>query len=152
MVLAHRASRPEIAVEEEYKLATTAEGKEENKEFLRTQSASLPDWRLEVPFVPIPRHTTQTRHWIGLGIERESQMRKEEMELKFQYDMQLAQLDVGFKREKEKMIEDRKDQRTRISGTQQSEMISQRKNDTPPTNFTETENPDGINLSAFNMQ
>ena len=85
-------------------------------------------------------------------IERESQMRKEEMELKFRYDMQLAQLDVGFKREKEKMIEDRKDQRTRISGTQQSEMISQRKNDTPPTNFTETENPDGLNLSAFNMQ
>ena len=58
----------------------------------------------------------------------------------------------GFKREREKMIEDRKDQRTRISGTQQSEMISQRKNDTPPTNFTETEDPDGINLSAFNMQ
>ena len=85
-------------------------------------------------------------------IERESQMRKEEMELKFRYDMQLAQLDVGFKREKEKMIEDRKDQRTRISGTQQSEMISQRKNDTPPTNFTETENPDGLNLAAFNMQ
>jgi len=85
-------------------------------------------------------------------IERESQMRKEEMELKFRYDMQLAQLDVGFKREREKMIEDRKDQRTRISGTQQSEMISQRKNDTPPTNFTETEDPDGINLSAFNMQ
>ena len=85
-------------------------------------------------------------------IERESQMRKEEMELKFRYDMQLAQLDVGFKREKEKMIEDRKDQRTRISGTQQSEMISQRKNDTSPTNFTETENPDGLNLAAFNMQ
>ena len=85
-------------------------------------------------------------------IERESQMRKEEMELKFRYDMRLAQLDVGFKREKEKMIEDRKDQRTRISGTQQSEMISQRKNDTSPTNFTETENPDGLNLAAFNMQ
>ena len=60
-------------------------------------------------------------------IERESQMRKEEMELKFGYDMQLAQLDVGFKREKEKMIEDRKDQRTRISGTQQSEMIRSKK-------------------------
>ena len=85
-------------------------------------------------------------------IERESQMRKEEMELKFRYDMQLAQLDVGFKKEKEKLIEDRKDQRTRISGTQQSEMITQRKNDTPPTNFTETENPEGLNLSAFNMQ
>jgi hypothetical protein len=31
-------------------------------------------------------------------------------------------------------------------------MISQRKNDTPPTNFTETEDPDGLDLSAFNMQ
>jgi hypothetical protein len=66
--------------------------------------------------------------------------------------MQLAKLDVTYKKEREQMIEDRKDKRTRISGTQQSEMISQRKNDTPPTNFTETGDPDGLDLSAFNMQ
>ena len=30
-------------------------------------------------------------------------------------------------------------------------MINQRKNDTAPTNFTETENPEGLDLSAFNM-
>tara|TARA_R100001510_G_scaffold57054_1_gene63957 strand:- start:752 stop:3166 length:2415 start_codon:yes stop_codon:yes gene_type:complete len=85
-------------------------------------------------------------------IERESQMKKQEMELKFQYDMQLAKLDVEYKKEREQMIEDRKDKRTRISGTQQSEMISQRKNDTPPTNFTETQSPDGLTLGAFDMR
>tara|TARA_R100001440_G_scaffold17915_3_gene30096 strand:+ start:1192 stop:3606 length:2415 start_codon:yes stop_codon:yes gene_type:complete len=85
-------------------------------------------------------------------IERESQMKKQEMELKFQYDMQLAKLDVEYKKEREQMIEDRKDKRTRISGTQQSEMISQRKNDTPPTNFTETQGPDGLTLGAFDMR
>ena len=68
-------------------------------------------------------------------IERESQMRKQEMELKFGYDMQLAQLDVKARKEKEQMIEDRKDQRTRISGTQQSQMIDQRKNNLLPTDF-----------------
>ena len=53
-------------------------------------------------------------------IERESQIRKQEMELKFSYDMQLAQIDVKARKEKEQMIENRKDERTRISGTQQS--------------------------------
>jgi len=85
-------------------------------------------------------------------IERESQMKKQEMELKFQYDMQLAKLDVQYKKDREQMIEDRKDKRTRISGTQQSEMISQRKNDTPPTDFTETQGPDGLTLGAFDMR
>ena len=85
-------------------------------------------------------------------IERESQMRKQEMDLKFQYDMQLAKLDVQYKKDREQMIEDRKDKRTRISGTQQSEMISQRKNDTPPTDFTETQGPDGLTLGAFDMR
>ena len=76
-------------------------------------------------------------------IERESQMRKQEMELKFGYDMQLAQLDVQARKEKEQMIEDRKDLRTRISGTQQSQMIDQRKNNLLPTDF-EANNTDNM--------
>ena len=68
-------------------------------------------------------------------IERESQMRKQEMELKFGYDMQLARIDVKARKEKEQMIEDRKDERTRMSGTQQSQMIDQRKNNLLPTDF-----------------
>ena len=58
-------------------------------------------------------------------MEMEAQIKRQLMEQKFQYDMQLARLDVGARKEKEKEIEDRKDERARIIGTQQSEMISQ---------------------------
>jgi hypothetical protein len=49
-------------------------------------------------------------------------------------------------------MEDRKDERTRIQGTQQSEMISQRKNDSPPKNFESGGNDSmggGFDLGAF---
>ena len=42
---------------------------------------------------------------------------------------------MGQVEAREKFIEDRKDQRTRLEGTQQSEMINQRKNNTLPINF-----------------
>ena len=54
--------------------------------------------------------------------------------------------------EKEAQIEDRKDQRTRIQATQQSEMISQRKNDLLPKNFESNGNDSvggGMNLEQF---
>ena len=68
-------------------------------------------------------------------IQVEVGAKKELMALEFQYNMQLKGIEVDNARAKEKEIEDRKDARTRIQGTQQSEMISQRKNDSPPTNF-----------------
>ncbi len=54
---------------------------------------------------------------------------------KFEYDMQLKQMDVQNMQQKEKQIEDRKDGRTKLQATQQSEMINQRNNDTGPINF-----------------
>ena len=78
--------------------------------------------------------------------------KKELMALEFQYNMQLKGIEVDNAKAKEKEIEDRKDQRTRIQGTQQSEMISQRKNDTPPTNFESGGNDTmggGFGLGAF---
>ena len=78
--------------------------------------------------------------------------KKELMALEFQYNMQLKGLEVQNAKDKEKEIEDRKDQRTRIQGTQQSEMIAQRKNDTPPTNFESGGNDTmggGFGLGAF---
>ena len=50
--------------------------------------------------------------------------------------MQLTQAD-GFKlaSTREKEIEDRKDKRTKLQATQQSQMISQRQNDLAPTDF-----------------
>jgi len=64
----------------------------------------------------------------------------------FQYSMQLEQAKIGATQQKERQIEDRKDLRTKIQATQQSEMISQRQNDSMPTNF---ESPEVMDLSGF---
>tara|TARA_R110002124_G_scaffold993_3_gene5170 strand:+ start:837 stop:3263 length:2427 start_codon:yes stop_codon:yes gene_type:complete len=85
-------------------------------------------------------------------IQVEVEAKKELMALEFQYNMELKGIEVDNAKAKEKEIEDRKDKRTRIQGTQQSEMISQRKNDTPPTNFESGGNDTmggGFGLGAF---
>ncbi len=68
-------------------------------------------------------------------MEMEAQIKRQLMEQEFQYNMQLAQVKTEVEKQKEKEIEDRKDQRARIIGTQQSEMINQRKTDGLPKNF-----------------
>ena len=68
-------------------------------------------------------------------MEMEAQIKRQLMEQEFQYNMQLAQVKTDVEKQKEKEIEDRKDERARIIGTQQSEMISQRQNDELPKNF-----------------
>ena len=85
-------------------------------------------------------------------IQVEVEAKKELMALEFQYNMELKGIEVDNAKAKEKEIEDRKDKRTRMQGTQQSEMISQRKNDTPPTNFESGGNDTmggGFGLGAF---
>ena len=69
-------------------------------------------------------------------------------ELQHQYDMQLKQMDIQKDDAKEKMIEERKDQRTRIQGTQQSQMIAQRNNDSAPINFEKGAGPGQQALAA----
>ena len=44
---------------------------------------------------------------------------------------------IGAMKEKEGLIEDRKDKRIKLEGTQQSKMIEQRKSNLLPTNFEE---------------
>jgi len=85
-----------------------------------------------------------------IGVEVNA--KKELMALEFQYNMQLKGMEVEKNQLREKEIEDRKDERTRIQGTQQSEMITQRKNDSPPTNFESGGNDiigGGFGLGAF---
>ena len=84
-------------------------------------------------------------------LEKEAQIKKELMQMKYQFDIKLAEMDMLARKEKEKEIEDRKDQRTRIQATQQSEMISQRKNDSLPVDFEKTPNQlgEGMDLSQF---
>tara|TARA_R100001079_G_scaffold15933_1_gene8078 strand:+ start:1321 stop:3735 length:2415 start_codon:yes stop_codon:yes gene_type:complete len=83
-------------------------------------------------------------------LEKEAQIKKELMQMKYQFDMKLAEMDMLARQEKEKEIEDRKDQRTKIQATQQSEMISQRNNDSQPIDFETNEQlPGGYDLDQF---
>ena len=83
---------------------------------------------------------------------QEVQYKKELMELEFQMNMQLKSIEVEAVKGKEKEKEDRKDERTKIQATQQSEMIDQRKNEKPPKNFESAGNDilgGGFDLGAF---
>jgi len=69
-------------------------------------------------------------------MQQEVMHKKELMELEFNYNMQLKGIEVEGQKEKEKEKEDRKDERTRIQASQQSELIDQRNNNKPPKNFS----------------
>jgi len=68
-------------------------------------------------------------------LEREAQIKKELMEFEFQLNMRLKEQDNQVINNKEKYKEDRKDKRTKIQASQQSELIDQRKSGKPPKNF-----------------
>jgi hypothetical protein len=68
-------------------------------------------------------------------MQTKAQIEEQQMAKQFEYDMKLKEADLKNQKSKEKEIEDRKDERTRIQATQQSKMISQRQNDTLPTDF-----------------
>jgi len=84
-------------------------------------------------------------------MQMQAEIEKQMIELKYGYDMQLKSMEVEINNNKEKDIEDRKDQRTRIQASQQSKMISQRQNDSAPTNFEQQDNPAGLDMSAFTI-
>jgi hypothetical protein len=68
-------------------------------------------------------------------LQQEAQLKMQQMQTQFQFDKQLKQMEIDRLVAKEAMIEDRKDQRTKIEGSQQSEMINQRNLNLPPINF-----------------
>ena len=71
---------------------------------------------------------------------QEVQHKKELMKLEFEMSMQLKSMEVESTKGKEKEKEDRKDKRTKIQASQQSELIDQRKNEKPPKNFESSGN------------
>jgi hypothetical protein len=68
-------------------------------------------------------------------MQQKAQIDQQLLNLRYTYDMQLKQMEVQSRVQREQMIEDRKDNRTKLEGTQQSEMIDQRKNDLLPIDF-----------------
>jgi hypothetical protein len=84
-------------------------------------------------------------------LEREAQIKKELMEKEFELNMRLKEADLNVINSKEKYKEDRKDKRTKIQATQQSELIEQRKGMTGPKNFESSGNDvlGGFGLESF---
>jgi hypothetical protein len=83
---------------------------------------------------------------------QEAEIKKQLMQVEFDYNMQLRQADTQQLDQKEKQKEDRKDERTRIQATQQSEMIDQRNNAKAPKNFESAGNDTlggGFDLESF---
>jgi hypothetical protein len=84
---------------------------------------------------------------------QEIEAKKQLMALEFQYNMQLKGIETQGMKNREKEKEDRKDERTKIQATQQSELIDQRKTGKPPKNFESAGNDilsGDFNLSSFN--
>ena len=82
-------------------------------------------------------------------LEREAEIKKELMFFEYELNMKLKQADLQVINSKEEYKEDRKDKRTKIQASQQSELISQRKNNTPPKNF---ESAGFDNLGGFGLE
>ena len=85
-------------------------------------------------------------------MQQEVNFKKELMAVEFQYNLQLKQMENQTLNDKEKQKEDRKDERTRIQATQQSEMIDQRNNAKAPKNFESAGNDNlgaGFDLESF---
>ena len=94
-------------------------------------------------------------------VESQAEMQKLQMEarLKFQLmqaeaqiNMRLRQMELDTIEKKDNVKEDRKDERTRIQASQQSELISQRKEGSGPRKFESAGNDilgEGIDLSSF---
>ena len=82
----------------------------------------------------------------------EAEIKKQLMDHEFQLNMQLKQMEVQVAQGKETQKEDRKDKRTKIQATQQSEMIDQRQKETAPKNFESSGNDvlgGGFGLNTF---
>ena len=76
----------------------------------------------------------------GQEMMQETDLKKQLMELEFKYNMQLKQADLQTTSNRDSEKENRKDERTKIQATQQSELIDQRNNQKPPKNFESSGN------------
>ena len=116
------------------------------------QAASQAEVQKQQALIQIQTALEQTKAQLELQkLQQEVSSKKELMQLEFQLNMQLKQLENKTVNDKERYKEDRKDERTKIQASQQSELIDQRNNAKPPKNFESTANDTmgGIDLGLF---
>jgi len=82
---------------------------------------------------------------------KEAEIKRELMNHEFLINMRLKEMELKVLKNKETEKEDRKDERTKIQASQQSELIDQRSNNKPPKNFESMGNDTlgGIDLGSF---
>ena len=81
----------------------------------------------------------------------EMQIKAQLMQQEFGYQMQLAQVKTGAEGSKESEIENRKDKRLKMQGTQQSKLIQQRQNDSNPVDFETSGGSETRSLISFEL-
>jgi len=83
-------------------------------------------------------------------MQTEAEIKRMLMAEEFNYNIELARAQRQTESLKETEIEDRKDKRIKLEGSQQSQMIQQRQNDGPPINFESSNDSIGdFGLEAF---
>ena len=85
-------------------------------------------------------------------LQTEKELKKELMQFEFNLNMKLKAQDKTLVDSKEKYKEDRKDQRTKIQASQQSQLIEQRQGSSKPQSFESSGNDtmgSGFNLEQF---
>jgi hypothetical protein len=83
-------------------------------------------------------------------MQTEAEIKRMLMAEEFNYNIELARAQRQTESLKESEIENRKDKRIKLEGSQQSQMIQQRQNDGPPINFESSNDSIGdFGLEAF---
>lgn len=84
-------------------------------------------------------------------LDEEARRKKELMQFEYELNMRLKKLEHSVINTKEKYKEDRKDERSKMEASQQSELIQQRQNNAPPKRFESAgfDTMDGFGLEQF---
>jgi len=84
-------------------------------------------------------------------MEHEARLKQSLMQIEFEYNMQLAQIQAQAMTTKSAQSDDRKDKREKLRGTVQSELNNQRQNNLPPKDFESAgfDNMGGFDLAQF---
>ena len=114
------------------------------------QAAAQADMQKQQALTESKAQLEQIKNQLEIAkMEREAAIKKELMEHEFNLNMQLQEMQLKQVNEKDKFKEDRKDERTKIQASQQSELIDQRKNNAPPKSF---ESAGMDNLGGFGLE
>ena len=116
------------------------------------QAAAQAEVQKEQALAQTKMQVEQMKSQLGVqAMQQEAEIKKQLMQLEFQMNMQLKQAEVEGMKGREKEKEDRKDERTKIQASQQSELIDQRKTGGSPKKFESAGNDilGGFDLGGF---